>query len=212
MLLIGMFDSPFVRRVAVSLRMLDLAFEHANWSVGRDGERIRQYNPLGRVPALVLDEGEVLVDSTAILDYLDEQVGPRRALLPSASRERREALRLVTMALGAAEKGRDQLYELIFRPPEKRYEPWLARCRLQMQAALAELDGHCERRGSGRWLLGPALTQVDITAVCAFTYLAEGLPLERLPTRYPSLAALVGRSEALTQFRDSYAPFAPPSF
>src|SRR5580658_49176 len=84
MLLIGMFDSPFVRRVAVSLRLLGLPFEHAAWSIGRDFERIRAYNPLGRVPTLVLDDGEALLDSSVILDYLDERVGYERALLPRA--------------------------------------------------------------------------------------------------------------------------------
>jgi glutathione S-transferase len=77
MLLIGMFDSPFVRRVAITLKLLGIPFEHGNWSVGKDFERIRHYNPLGRVPTLVLDNGEVLIESAAILDYLDELAGAR---------------------------------------------------------------------------------------------------------------------------------------
>ena len=89
MLLIGKLNSPFVRRVAVSLKLLGIGYEHADWSIGPDLERIRQYNPLGRVPTLVLDEGEVLMDSTAILDHLDEVAGPGRALLPGSGRERR---------------------------------------------------------------------------------------------------------------------------
>ena len=79
MLLIGMFDSPFVRPVAVSLKLLDIPFEHANWSVGKDYERIREFNPLVRVPTLVLDDGTALVECAAILDHLDETVGPARA-------------------------------------------------------------------------------------------------------------------------------------
>ncbi|HTU60146.1 MAG TPA: glutathione S-transferase N-terminal domain-containing protein, partial [Polyangiales bacterium] len=119
MRLIGKLDSPFVRRVAVSLKLLGIAYEHVDWSIGPDLDRIRQYNPLGRVPTLVLDEGEVLLDSSAILDHLDEIAGPRRALLPGSGRERREALRLIALAVGAAEKGRDVVYEQRFRPPEK---------------------------------------------------------------------------------------------
>ena len=76
MMLIGMFDSPFVRPVAISMKLLDIPFEHADWSVGKDFERIRRYNPLGRVPTLVLDDGEALMETSAILDYLDERVGP----------------------------------------------------------------------------------------------------------------------------------------
>ena len=79
MLLIGMFDSPFVRRVAVTMKLLQLPCEHANWSIGRDFDRIRQYNPLGRVPTLVVERGECLMESSAILDYLDELAGPERA-------------------------------------------------------------------------------------------------------------------------------------
>ena len=102
--LIGMFDSPFVRRVAVSMRLLGLPFEHRDWSVGRDFERIRAFNPLGRVPTLVLDSGEALLESAAILDYLDERAGAERALLPAAGVARRTALRLMAIATGAAEK------------------------------------------------------------------------------------------------------------
>ena len=92
MLLIGMFDSPFVRRVAISMQLLDIGYQHADWSVGKDFDRIRQYNPLGRVPTLVLDDGAVLSESAAILDYLDDRVGPTRALLPASGPQRREAL------------------------------------------------------------------------------------------------------------------------
>src|SRR5580658_9389914 len=125
-----MFDSPFVRRVAISMQLLDIGYEHADWSVGRDFEMIREYNPLGRVPTLVLDDGESLVESAAILDYLDEQVGSARALLPASGDERREALQLMAIATGSADKAVTQVYEGVFRPAEKRHDPWLARCRM----------------------------------------------------------------------------------
>src|ERR1700680_3170964 len=146
-----MFDSPFVRRGAVSNKLLDIGYEHANWSVGKDFDRIRQYNPLGRVPTLVLDDGDVLSESAAILDYLDDRVGPTRALLPATGRERREALRQIAMAMGAAEKGREQVYERAFRPPDKHYEPWLARCPPRMPGGAGAARGLTGARGgSGR--------------------------------------------------------------
>src|SRR5882762_6483313 len=120
-----MFDSPFVRRVAVSMNLLEIPFEHRNWSVGKDFELIRRFNPLGRVPTLVTDDGDALVDSAAILDYLDDTVGPDRALLPPTGRQRREALRVMAIAAGAAEKGVLQVYETVFRPEEKRHETWV---------------------------------------------------------------------------------------
>src|SRR5450631_2832389 len=105
-----MYDSPYVRRVAISMKLCGIAFEHADWSVGADFERIRRHNPLVRVPTLVLDDGEVLLDSVALLDYLDELVGPQRALLPRVGRERRTALKLMAISMGAADKAREQVY------------------------------------------------------------------------------------------------------
>jgi glutathione S-transferase len=104
MLLIGMFDSPFVRPVAVSLKLFGIPFEHGNWSVGKDFERIREFNPLVRVPTLVLDDGSVLIEGAAILDYLDEHVGEHRALLPRSGLDRRTALQIAAIATGAAER------------------------------------------------------------------------------------------------------------
>lgn len=210
MLLVGMLDSPFVRRVAVSMQLLEIGYEHANWSVGRDFDRIRAYNPLGRVPTLVLDDGVVLSESAAILDYLDDRVGPARALLPATGRERREALRMIAMAIGAAEKGREQIYERAFRPPAKLHQPWLERCRSQMHGGLTELERHCEARGTQQWLIGSTLGQADITASCAFTFLRESLRLSDLPARYPRLNAVVERCEAMPPFKSTFTPFFTP--
>ena len=210
MLLIGMYDSPYVRRVAISMKLCGIAFEHADWSVGADFERIRQHNPLVRVPTLVLDDGEVLLDSAALLDYLDELVGPQRALLPRVGRERRMALRLMAIAMGAADKAREQVYERAFRPPERRHEPWLARCRTQMHGALSQIERHASARGSGRWLVGERLTQADITVVCAFTFLTEALGVSAQAAPYPGLRALGERCEARPEFESSYGAASPP--
>ncbi len=208
MILIGMFDSPFVRRVAVSMNLLGMPFEHRNWSVGRDFELIRQFNSLGRVPTLVQPDGEALIESAAILDFLDECAGPARALLPSAGKDRREALRLMAIAIGAAEKGVSQLYETVFRPPEKRHRPWTERCVAQMHAALTELERAWQAR-SGEWLIGQRMTQADVTATCVYTFLSDALAITRTAT-YPGLAALAARCEALPEFRASKAEWFPP--
>jgi len=210
MLLIGMFDSPFVRRVAVTLKLLDLKFEHANWSVGKDFERIREYNPLGRVPTLVLPSGEKLFESAAILDYLDELVGPERALLPAAGPERRQALNLIAMATGAADKGVLQLYEGVFRPESKRHQPWLDRLRLQMGSSLAAIDRYMGERGVAQWLVGKRMTQADITAVCAFTFLNDSLRVASDVVMFQSLATLAARCEALPAFSETRLPFFAP--
>jgi glutathione S-transferase len=205
-----MFDSPFVRRVAISMQLLDIGYEHADWSVGRDFERIRQHNPLGRVPTLVLDDGEVLAESAAILDYLDDRVGPARALLPACASERRQALQQMALANGAAEKGREQIYERAFRPPDKQHEPWLQRCRAQMHGGLQAIERYCERLGARRWLVGSALSQADITVSCAFTFLRESQQQDDLSTRYPRLAAVADQCETLAAFQNTHVPFFSP--
>jgi len=207
MILIGMFDSPFVRRVAVSMNLLGMRFEHRNWSVGKDFELIRQFNPLGRAPTLVLPDGEALVESAAILDFIDECAGPERALVPRSGKERRDALRLMAVATGAAEKAVTQLYETVFRPPEKRYRPWTDRCHSQMHAALAELDRLAKGR-VGEWLIGNRLTQADITATCVYTFLADALGIDR--GAYPGLAAIAEGCEARPEFCSVKADWFPP--
>ncbi|MEK6807103.1 MAG: glutathione S-transferase family protein [Pseudomonadota bacterium] len=209
MILIGMFDSPFVRRVAVSMKLLGMDYDHRNWSVGRDQAQIRQYNPLGRVPTLVLDDGEALVESAAILDYLDETVGPERALLPARGPVRRRGLKLMSIASGAAEKAVTQVYENVFRPAEKRHEPWVQRCREQTEGALAELDHACAALPKDGWLLGERMTQADITVVCAFTFIREAAGTDT--ARFPALSALAARCEAMTEFRSLHVPFFTPT-
>src|SRR3982751_5251267 len=211
MLLIGMFDSPFVRRVAVSMKLLGVPFEHANWSVGKDFDRIREFNPLGRVPTLVTDDGLRLMESAAILDHLDEMVGPDRALLPRSGIDRRTALNLIAMAAGAAEKGVLQLYERVFRPEEKRHAPWVQRCHAQMSAALAALDRAVGERGVSQWLVGKRMTKADITAACAFTFLNDALRVAADRVMYASLATLAARCESLPPFQETRLKFHPPS-
>jgi len=207
MILIGMFDSPFTRRVAISATLLGLGFEHRNWSVGRDFDRIREYSPLGRVPVLVLDDGNALCESALILDWLDGQAGADRALLPVRGAARLEALRLVALATGAADKGIHVVIERVFRPEDKRHAPWTERCLVQVRGALAELDRACAAR-TGQWLVGEALTQADITVACYATYLREAMPLAL--DAWPALAAHVARCEALPVFRRFHVPFDAP--
>ena len=204
MLLIGMFDSPFVRRVAVSLKLLGFEFEHANWSVGKDHAQICRYSPLGRVPVLVLEDGEVLTESSAILDHLDSLVGPERALVPSRGIARRQVLQLTSLAIGAGEKGRDVIYERIVRPPEKRHEPWAQRCRSQMHGALSEIERQQSQR-AGTWLVGDHLTQADITVTCVWALLRDAVALQ--DGLYPALAALTERCEALPEFVATRLPW-----
>jgi glutathione S-transferase len=209
MILIGMLDSPYVRRVAVSMTLLGHTFEHRPWSVGRDLQKIREFNPLGRTPTLVLDSGESLIESAMILDHFDDLAGPERALLPPRGDARRDAQRLIAFATGAVEKAMTLVIEQVFRPEEKRHAAWTERCSQQMHGALGELDRVCGSRVGHDWLVGDAMTQADITLACFMTYVTEAVPTDLSP--YVHLAARVAHIEALPVLRQFHEPFQPPA-
>lgn len=162
------------------------------------------------MPTLVLDDGEALLESSAILDYIDELAGPTRALLPRFGPERRAALKLVAVAVGAAEKCVAQVYEDAFRPPEKRHAPWVERCRSQMLGAAAQMERACAARGAADWLVGGRCTQADITATCAFTFMSDTQRLPADPAQFPAWRAHAARCEALPEFRATRTPWFVP--
>ena len=208
MILIGMYDSSYTRRVAIAMALYGIDFEHRAWSVGKDFDRIREYNPLGRAPTLVLDDGEVLTESAMMLDYLDDRVGPQRAMMPATGLPRRDAQRLIALVTGAIDKAVLIVLERIFRPVEMHSELWLSRCRVQVEGALYELDKACAARTGHDWLVGDAMSHADIAVACFTTHLREALPLDLAP--WPALCAHVDRCEALPVFRAHYIPFDAP--
>ncbi len=126
MFLIGQYDSPFVRRTAIALRLYGLPFEHRPWSTFGDAEKVATFNPVQRVPTLVLDDGEALIESGAILDYLDELVGPDKAMIARSGIERRRHLRIMALATGLADKAVSLVYERVLR--KEQLELWVERC------------------------------------------------------------------------------------
>ena len=197
MILVGQYDSPYVRRVAVSLRTLGFGYEHDTRSVFGDFDAMRQVNPLGRIPSLVLDDGEVLIDSGAILDWLDGTVGAGRALLPAAGAERRRALRLIALATGAIDKIGAATYERVVRPSALRWPEWILRCRTQGAGAIAALAAE-------PWPAREKLDQAQITAACMIRYVRMADPEAMPPGRHPSLDALSARCEALPAFQATF--------
>jgi glutathione S-transferase len=196
MQLVGQYDSPYVRRVAISLHLLELPFERNTLSVFGDAGAMGRINPLVRVPSLVLDDGEVLVDSHAILDHIDETVGPERALLPRAGAERRRALGIIAHATGAIDKAGAVAYERLLRPADKVHQPWIERCQGQLAGALAVLEALPQLP----WLLGARLMQPDITVGALLGYMRLRVP-DALPAgRYPALERLSAACEALPAF------------
>ena len=193
MILVGQYDSPFVRRVAIALRVLGFGYEHDTRSVFGDFDAMRTVNPLGRIPSLVLDDGEVLVDSAAILDHLNELVGPERALLPARGLARRRALQVSALAAGAVDKFGAVAYEQIIRPAQYRWPDWIARCTTQGLGGLTAL----ERLD---WDVRGRLDDPRIMAACLVNYVQLTNPGLMPVAAYPRLTALWQACEALPEF------------
>jgi glutathione S-transferase len=204
MILVGQYDSPFVRRVAVSLRVLGLAYEHDTRSVFADFDAMRRVNPLGRIPSLVLDDGETLIDSTAILDWLDQSVGPARALVPAAQPQRTRVLHRIALATGAIDKAGAATYERLIRPSAYRWPEWIERCRTQARGAIEALAAE-------PWQTSARIDQAQITTACMTRYVRMSDPDLLPPDRYPALDALSAHCEARSEFKATYpADYAVP--
>lgn len=197
MQLIGMLDSPYVRRVAISLQLLGLPFEHRSLSVFRTFDQFREINPVVKAPTLVCDDGTVLMDSTLILDYAEALAAPK-SLMPRGLAERQAALRTVGLALAACEKSVQLVYERNLRPPEKQHEPWASRVLGQMRAAFDELEAELAERAPPR-----SAQRIDaggVATAVAWYFTERMLPGPVKGGAYPRLRELSAWAEQLPEF------------
>ena len=209
MILIGQYDSPFVRRVAIALRLYGLPFEHRPWSTFGEGDKIAPYNPLRRVPTLVLDGGEALIESTAILDYLDELAGPDKAMIAARGPERRHALKLCALATGLGDKAVSLLYERVLRKGQPS-KIWVERCEAQIGGVLDVLEK--ERAGTTTpYWFGTRIGHADIAVACVLRFTSEAHPALLDAARYPALSVHAASCEALPAFTEIVQPLKPPS-
>jgi glutathione S-transferase len=198
MILIGVNRSPYTRRVAITLNAYGMPYEQRALSGFGNRAEVRQSNPLGRIPALVLDSGETLVDSGAIIDHLDEIHGRERALTPAAGADRRAVLRVAALMMGACDKGLQAAYERNQRPAEKQHQPWRDDCITQVTNALAAIDELADP-GQPYLLLG-RLSQADITAFVAERLARAGLGIDT-DSHMPRLRALTRKLQEEPPFR-----------
>lgn len=196
MQLIGMLDSPYVRRVAVSLQLLGLPFEHRALSVFRNFEQFQQINPLVKAPTLVCDDGTVLMDSTLILELAECLAAPARSLMPVGITERQQALRVIGLGLAACEKSVQMIYERELRPVEKQHEPWLTRITGQLLAAFDALEAELLRRP----LAVDSIDQAGITTAVAWRFSHGMLPELLDGARFPTLQRFSESAERLPAF------------
>jgi glutathione S-transferase len=199
--LIGQFDSPFVRRVAIALAHYEIAFEHRPWSVWAEAEELARINPLRRVPTLVLDDGETLFESSAILDALDDLAPPSLRLLAANGPTRRHTLRVCALATGLADKAVSLLYEGVLRKEGRRSRIWIERCEAQIGDTMDRLESERAAAGDPYWF--GSLTHADIALGCALRFVSEAHPalLQKRPR--PHLARHAQHCEASAIFRSA---------
>ena len=196
MKLIGYMDSPYVRRVAIMAQFFGVDYEHTELSVFRDFEALRKINPLVKVPTWVCDDGQVLVESGLIIDYLESVTGSDK-LMPSDEVGYIRALNIIGTALVASEKLVQLIYELKHRPEDKQHQPFIDRLQTQLEGALERLES--EATGE-QWIFGKQIFEADVTVAIAWRFAQLQFP-DRVPAeRYPGLVALSARAEALPEF------------
>ena len=208
MILIGQYDSPFVRRVGIALTLYGLPFSHRPWSAFSDADKLRPYNPLTRVPTLVLHNGEALIESHSILDYLDSLVPADRALFPLAEPARRQALKIAALASGLGDKAVSLFYEK--RLHKEVSDVWINRCRVQIAAVLYVLEADRASRKTDYWF-GDRIGHADIVVAAVLGFVTEAHPGLVALADFPGLNAHAARLEALPVFQAIKQPFIPPA-
>lgn len=198
MQLIGMLDSPYVRRVAVSLRLLGIPFEHRGVSVFRHFDEFQGINPVVKAPTVVCDDGIVLMDSSVILDYAERTAGARRSLLPRDATALRRTLRVVGLALAACEKSISIVYERQLRPVEKQHQPWIDRVSGQLLAACRALEEELQDRPLAT--ASSTMLQDGVTTAVAWGFLQSMVPEVVVAASYPRTRDFSAVAEALPEF------------
>ena len=207
MFLIGQYDSPFVRRVAIAMRLYGLKFDHKPWSTFGDAEKIAPYNPLRRVPTLVLEDGEALIDSTAIIDHLDELAGPDKAMIAGRGIARRQHLRMIALATGLGDKSVSLVYESALR--KEKLALWVDRCEAQIKGALDALEQE-RAAATGAYLFGERIGHSDIAVACVLRFTNEAHSHLFSAQNYPALSAHSAMCEGLPVFKEIVQPLSPP--
>ena len=198
MQLIGFMDSPFVRRVAVTAQILGIPYDHRELSIFRDFEEFSEINPLVKVPTIICDDGQVLVDSQLIIDYLESLSGGS-TLMPSAESNYIHALNVIGTAMVANEKTVQLIYELETRPEALQHQEWIDRVQRQLTGAIDLLEA--QYADVTEWLFGTEISQADITVAITWKFTQFRYPQRVAAANHPALTGLSARAEALPEFQ-----------
>lgn len=208
MILIGQYDSSFVRRVAIAMSLYGMEFEHRPWSVFGDADKIREFNPLTRVPTLVLDDGTVLTDCMTILSWLDRQVTPEKSLTPPTEPASTHCLSVMAIAGGMADKAVALFYEQ--RVHEHCSDMWVARCKSQITDAARWLEADRKLRTRTYWF-GEKISHADIAVSAALAHTQASHPHLFGNEEIQTLLDHSTQTETLPVFQKVFQNFIPPT-
>jgi glutathione S-transferase len=203
MKLIGMLDSPYVRRVAICLKLLKLDFEHQSISVFSTYDQFAQINPVVKAPTLIADDGLSIMDSTVILQYLATLAGPQQRLFSPRAADALRAAHLTGLALAACEKTVQIVYERNLRPADKQHEPWVERVRTQLLTAYAELER--DLATAALPIEADQFDAADVTVAVGWHFTQMMLPEIVSKAAHPRLQAFSAMAENLPVFADTPA-------
>lgn len=203
MKLVGMLDSPYVRRVAISFDVLGIDFELCPVSVFNDLELFKSINPVVKAPTLVLDDGKYLMDSSVILQFVEKVFPDNNSLWGSVDIQKQ--FRLVSLALAACDKSVQYVYETNLRPQGSQYQPWLERVLGQILAALDDLEAELSEGSGGQ---GSILNQANITIGVVWSFIQSCLSDKVLAANYPQIC-LMGKSMEASEPFKKFPPLGP---
>ena len=200
MKLMGLYRSPYVRRVAASLNIMGINYEHDAVPVFDEPDAVKAHNPLIRIPTLVLDDGEALVESYAILDALDEIAGDDKRLVPASGADRRHVMKLTAVGTGTMDKTVWAVYEGRFHPKEKVHRPWIEHNAEQALGGRGFLNECAAKAGDGWRAGGNRISQADVSAAVAFAFAKMARPKLEVDAKFPALATFSAKCEAMDEF------------
>jgi glutathione S-transferase len=204
MKLIGSLTSPYVRKVRIvfSEKKLDVDLHLENvWAADT---KIAQSNPLGKVPCLILDDGEAIYDSRVIAEYADA-LSPVSKLIPADHRERATVKTWEALADGILDAGILARLELTLRPAEQQSQTWVQRQMGKIDTALHQMS---ELLGENAWCHGNQMTLADVAVGCAVGYLLFRFPDIQWQAQYPNLDRLYQKLMQRASFIETTPPAA----
>jgi glutathione S-transferase len=198
MKLIGSLTSPFVRKVRIVLAEKKIDYDFEVESPWTEDSKVPDYNPLGKIPVLLLDDDTPLFDSRVIVEYVDS-VTPNNKLFPSPNRERIEVKRWEALADGVCEAAATAFVEAK-RPKKEQSPSWIERQRAKIVRGLEFMS---EELGEKTYCTGTHISMADLAVGVSLGYLAFRFPDIDWQSSHPNLAKLYDKLMHRTSFADT---------